>query len=70
MKQSAQRAAILWALRQGPLTSLDAMRELGILRAAARVHELREEGHNIVTHWEQQAESGYTHRVASYVLLS
>ena len=64
-----QRARILDALRVGPLTSLEAIQNLGILRAAARVHELREEGHRIVTVWSCTWVNGKIRRIARYVLL-
>jgi hypothetical protein len=33
----------------GPITPLEALRLHGIMRLGARVHELREGGHNIIT---------------------
>lgn len=45
-----QNHKLLAALKRGPLTAMDALDELGIARAAARIHELREAGHVIDSH--------------------
>jgi len=67
----AQRQKLLQALRQKPLSTLEARRELDILHPAARVQELKATGHHIITHWsEEPSECGELHRVARYVLLS
>lgn len=42
-----QNAAVLERLRQGPLTPLDALSELGVMRLGARIYELRGLGHDI-----------------------
>jgi len=45
-----QKEQVLWHLRnKGPLDKVTAMQEYQIGRLAARVHELREAGHEIVT---------------------
>lgn len=49
MPLSPQCAAILYELRQGPRTTLQLSRSLGILCVGTRVHELRAVGHNIET---------------------
>jgi len=36
-------------LKQGPLTALDALKEGGVFRLAARVNDLRNSGYNIIT---------------------
>ncbi|MGZ4958361.1 MAG: helix-turn-helix domain-containing protein [Methylomonas sp.] len=65
-----QRKRLFEALCNRPVSTLDARRELDILHPAARVQELREAGHNIVTHWgEEPTERGEPHRVARYVLM-
>ena len=51
----SQKTAILDMLKRGPVTPLDALSKLGCFRLAARVRELREEGHSIVTHIEHRA---------------
>lgn len=46
----SQAAEILHALRSGAkLTPIDALEQFGCFRLAARIQELREEGHPIVT---------------------
>jgi len=40
---------LLELLREQPVTQLDAIRELGCLRLAARVYDLRRRGHVITT---------------------
>ncbi|MDI1278515.1 helix-turn-helix domain-containing protein [Methylobacter sp.] len=64
-----QRARILAHLQLSPLTTLQARQELDILHPAARIQELREAGHNIITHWATSDTGKAKHRVACYVLL-
>jgi hypothetical protein len=45
----SQCADILEALRRGPITPLEALKDYGCLRLAARIEELRSSGHIIVT---------------------
>ena len=67
---NAQRQRLLKALRKSPLNTLEARRTLDILHPAARVQELRDRGHKIVTHWQVEVtDCGQEHRVASYVLV-
>jgi hypothetical protein len=66
---SAQRARILAALRQGPVTTFDARKRLDVPHPAGRVMELRKAGHEIATFWiNDLSEVGKKHRVARYVL--
>ncbi|SAL80153.1 helix-turn-helix domain-containing protein [Caballeronia telluris] len=67
----AQRARLLAALETGPLTTLEARRDLDIMMPAARVHELRHRfGKTIVTERvSRQTEAGNDHVMALYVLL-
>ena len=45
----SQRMKVLRFLREvGPITPLDAIKEFGIMRLAARIWELRKEGYKIV----------------------
>ena len=46
---NSQNQAILARLKRGPLTTLDALREIGSFRLAARIFELRLAGYNIVS---------------------
>ena len=64
-----QNEKLLKALRAGPLTGLQILDKLGIARAAARVHELRQAGHDIrSTPLEVTNRDGETCRVALYSL--
>lgn len=63
---SHQRFRLMEALREGPVSTIYARQHLDVLHPAARVQELREEGHRIVTHWTDEE----NHRVAKYVLLA
>ena len=47
------------------VTALDALQIVGSFRLAARILELRDEGHDIVTHWETTPTGK---RCARYVL--
>ncbi|WP_024304115.1 helix-turn-helix domain-containing protein [Pseudogulbenkiania sp. MAI-1] len=65
----AQRQRLLVALRQGPVTTLQARRLHDVLHPAARVQELRERGNRIITCWvTDNTSEGRPHRVAKYVL--
>lgn len=45
----SQRMKVLRFLREvGPITPLDAIKEFGIMRLAARIWELRKEGYKII----------------------
>jgi Helix-turn-helix domain len=61
-----QQQTILAALRQAPVSTLQARNELFVMSPAARVMELKEQGHNIITH---KIYAG-TKKIASYVLIS
>ena len=47
---SAQRTRLLARLQLGPLDTITARRELSILMPAARIKELRDDGHDIHRH--------------------
>ena len=49
----SQNAAVLEMLQSGPVTPIDALREAGCFRLAARVCELREMGFEIETNIHQ-----------------
>lgn len=67
----SQRARILNHLRTvGPLTTTEARTRLDIMHPAAHVQELRERGHNIITHRKTVNTGKGRHRVAEYVLLA
>ena len=46
MSQSSQ---ILDMLQRGPVTAMDALNKAGCFRLAARINDLRRDGHNITT---------------------
>lgn len=65
-----QCEALLHALQQQPLTSLEIHQRLGIYRAGARVFDLRERGHRIATDLVPVTNRyGRPCRVARYALL-
>lgn len=67
----SQCDALLILLQSGPVTSLQALDQLGIARAAARVHDLREAGWNIDTRMVTVTNRrGEDCRVAQYSLVS
>ena len=60
-----QCAAILTMLKRGPITPLDAIREAKCMRLAARIADLKAEGHNITMEMVTQGEK----RFAKYSLM-
>ena len=69
---ASQKEEILRRLRSGQaLTTHDAQRELGCRRLAARIHDLRADGHPIQSEMvEVKNRHGHTCRVARYALPS
>lgn len=66
---NSQPAQVLRRLKHSPITPMEALRELGVLRLAAVVHALREEGHVITTEMlKVPKRTGGTARVARYHL--
>lgn len=68
---NAQRARLLAHLRQhGSINTFQAITLLNILRPGARISELRDQGHNIVTHLGTlKDDQGREHpKVATYYL--
>ena len=45
----SQADQILEMLQRGPVTAMDALTEAGCFRLAARINDLRRDGHDIVT---------------------
>ena len=66
----SQRERLLAWLMTSTLTTLQARTELDVMHPAARIQELREAGHNIVTHWTTGNTGKANHRVACYALLA
>ena len=52
-EREIQKAAILrWIAEHGEIDALTALRELGIMRLASRIAELKKDGFPIVDRWE------------------
>lgn len=67
---STQCVDLLAGLRREPMTPLEIQQKFGILRAAARVYDLRQAGHTISTEIvEVPAREGRKARVARYAAL-
>ena len=67
---AAQRARLLATLKQRAVTTLQARRELDVLHPAARIMELKRDGHPIEMMWTRDVTSeGHLHRVARYHLI-
>ncbi|MGE6126975.1 MULTISPECIES: helix-turn-helix domain-containing protein [Aeromonas] len=67
---TGQLAQVLTILRQGPTSSLEFIHEHNILRAQARILELRQKGFNITTHIQAHVlYRGHRYKsMATYVL--
>ena len=70
MAKITQTDRVLTRLRAAPLTQMEALTELGVMRLGARILELREAGHKIETETVEVATriAGQTARVARYRL--
>ncbi len=68
-KIKSQRELLLDKLKKRPVTTLQA-REWGIMSPAARIMELREQGHDILTMKAEVTTVGCVRPVAEYVLLT
>ena len=67
---ASQRQRLLEWLLTRSISTLQARQELDVMHPAARIQELREAGHNIVTHWTTGNTGKANHRVACYALLA
>lgn len=69
MPNLCQTEKLRRALARGPMTSLEILNQLGIARAAARVHDLRHAGVDVIAETvEVTNRDGETCRVARYSL--
>jgi hypothetical protein len=59
-----------WLLAHKSLTTIQARQSLDVLHPAARVQELRAQGHKITTHRTVEDTGHAKHKVACYVLLT
>lgn len=67
---TAQQARLLAALRQNPITTIEAREVLAIMHPAGRIKELRAQGYEIVTLWQTDSDVSKTrHRVGLYCLM-
>ena len=64
-----QGTRLFEALRRFPISTFEARKHLDVMHPAGRVHELRESGNRIDTHWASEpSDVGRPHRIAVYVL--
>ena len=64
-----QNEMVLSWLQKSPIGPMEAMKELGIMRLAARIKDLRDEGHKIDMSWNYVTDRhGEERRVARYTL--
>lgn len=61
----SQEDMVLEALKKGELTSIDALQRFGCFRLSARIHRLKELGHEIKTHMKTLSNNK---RIAVYTL--
>ena len=52
MKQTQNERIIQYFIAHGSITQVDAMNELGIMRLAPRINELRKRGYKIISKFE------------------
>lgn len=66
-----QNEMVLSWLQKAPIGPMEAMKELGIMRLASRIHDLREAGNDIHMSWHYVMDRhGNERRVARYTLKS
>lgn len=64
-----QKEMVLSWMMKSPIGPMDAMKELGIMRLAARIKDLRDDGHDIDMSWNYVMDRyGNERRVARYTL--
>ena len=64
-----QNEMVLGWIKKAPIGPMEAMRELGVMRLAARIKDLRDEGHDIDMSWNYVMDRhGQERRVARYTL--
>ena len=67
---NTQEQQILKLLRKRPITTMDGM-ELGIMRTASRIHDLKKRGHQIISKRKTVTNRyGEKTKVAQYVLVN
>ncbi|WP_236175991.1 helix-turn-helix domain-containing protein [Pseudomonas pseudonitroreducens] len=68
----AQAQRLILRLREGPVTTIEAAKELDIIQPPSVVRYLREKGYRIATHWVYGVtdDGRVPHRIGKYVLLA
>lgn len=67
--KARQRQVLLAALKQGPVSTIEARDELNVYHAPARVLDLRKAGHRITTQMHTRLDrEGRPHKVGVYTL--
>ena len=70
MAKTKQTDAVLERMKDGGITAKEAMDELGVYRLSARIYDLRREGYEIVSAFEDvPTRNGDTARVKRYWML-
>ena len=70
MKKLSQNKMLLMYLKEyKSITALEALKELGSLRLAARINDLRTDGHNIITETAYIGKGPERKRIAKYKLV-
>ncbi|PMY44563.1 MULTISPECIES: helix-turn-helix domain-containing protein [Pseudomonas] len=66
-----QDRKMLEALRNGPVSTIEAAKELDIVQPPNTIRRLRKKGHEIRTYWTHQSTEPDRppHRVAKYILM-
>ena len=67
MKLSQNKMLLMYLKEYGGITQLEALKELGVMRLAARIADLRNDGHLIVT---EMIITRTKKRIAKYVYAS
>ena len=68
-KQSHEKMILQYMREHGSITAMDAVRDFGCMRLAARISDLRWDGHDIETVYESgKNRNGETVRYARYYL--
>lgn len=71
LSKTAQQCRLLtWLLEHGSIATTECRETLAVMSPAARIMELRRQGHDIHTTWSHIADSeGVIHRQGVYILM-
>jgi len=68
--QCQKQRLLAYLMQHGRITTLEARTNLDVFHPAARIQELKEQGHHIIT-YRRMVNSGLgNHKIAEYVLLA